>query len=139
MQNMFFFKIFALLLSSSWLMQRQMSPTEGLVKYSVLEIQEFKLTCQCFGNRKWAWHFDTLTLCLCTKRWVWRAVWGETFTHGSVRGWGWNSLALLDPDPPANEIVSRFFTNYIVCTLTIIQSYILPRNTSPFILISIHN
>ena len=21
---------------------------------------------------------------------------GETFTHGSVRGWGWNSLALLD-------------------------------------------
>ena len=43
-----FFKIFALLLSSSWLMQRQMSPTEGLVKYSVLEIQEFKLTCQCF-------------------------------------------------------------------------------------------
>ena len=38
-------------------------------------------------------------LCLCTKRWVWRAVWGETFTHGSERGWGWNSLALLDPDP----------------------------------------
>ena len=29
-------------------------------------------------------------------RWVWRAVWGETFTHGSVRGWGWSSLALLD-------------------------------------------
>ena len=24
---------------------------------------------------------------------------GETFTHGSVRGWGWNSLALLDPVP----------------------------------------
>ena len=36
-------------------------------------------------------------LCLCTKRWMWRAVWRETFTHGSVRGWGWNSLALLDP------------------------------------------
>ena len=54
-----FFKIFALLLSSSWLMQRQMSPTEGLVKYSVLEIQEFKLTCQCvFDNRN---EFDTLT------------------------------------------------------------------------------
>ena len=33
------------------------------------------------------------------------AVWGETFTHGSVRGWGWNSLALLDLDPwPAAKI-----------------------------------
>ena len=40
---------------------------------------------------------QTPRLCLCTKSWVWRAVWGETFTHGSVRGWGWNSLALLDP------------------------------------------
>ena len=39
---------------------------------------------------------QTPRLCLCTKSWVWRAVWGETFTHGSVRGWGWNSLALLD-------------------------------------------
>ena len=25
---------------------------------------------------------QTPRLCLCTKRWVWRAVWGETFTHG---------------------------------------------------------
>ena len=40
---------------------------------------------------------QTPRLCLCTKSWVWRAVWGETFMHGSVRGWGWNSLALLDP------------------------------------------
>lgn len=47
-----FFKIFALMLSSSWLMQRQMSPTEGLVKYSVLEIQEFKLTCHLFPDAK---------------------------------------------------------------------------------------
>ena len=39
-------------------------------------------------------------ICLCTKSWVWRAVWGETFTHGSVRGWGWNFLALLDPVLP---------------------------------------
>ena len=38
-------------------------------------------------------------LCLCTKRWMWRAVWGETFTHSSVRGWGWNSLDLLDLCP----------------------------------------
>ena len=42
---------------------------------------------------------QTPRLCLCTKSWVWRAVWGETFTHGSVRGWGWNSLALLDICP----------------------------------------
>ena len=39
---------------------------------------------------------QTPRLWLCTKSWVWRVVWGETFTHGSVRGWGWNSLALLD-------------------------------------------
>ena len=43
---------------------------------------------------------QTPRLCLCTKSWVWRAVWGETFTHGSVRGWGWSSLALLDLWPP---------------------------------------
>ena len=42
---------------------------------------------------------NPFVLCLCTKSWVWRAVWGETFTHGSVRGWGWNSLALLDLCP----------------------------------------
>ena len=41
---------------------------------------------------------QTPRLCLCTKSWVWRSVWGETFTHGSVRGWRWNSLALLAPD-----------------------------------------
>ena len=29
---------------------------------------------------------------------------GETFTHGSVRGWGWNSLALLDPVPLENHL-----------------------------------
>ena len=40
-----FFKIFALLLSSSWLMQRQMSPTEGLVS---------------FGNRDEFDNFDKL-------------------------------------------------------------------------------
>ena len=38
-----FFKIFALLLSSSWLMQRQMSPTEGLVKVVKVKMK----VCQC--------------------------------------------------------------------------------------------
>ena len=40
---------------------------------------------------------------ICTKLGVWRAVWGETFTHGSVRGWGWNSLALLDLSRSAGD------------------------------------
>lgn len=33
-------------------------------------------------------------------RWFVRAGWSESFTSGSVRGWGWNSPALLDPQHP---------------------------------------
>jgi hypothetical protein len=29
--------------------------------------------------------------------WLTRAVWVERLTYGSVRGWGWKSLGLLDP------------------------------------------
>ena len=32
--------------------------------------------------------------------WITRAVWGETFKYGSVRGLGWNSPCLLDYERP---------------------------------------
>ena len=58
---------------------------------------------------------------ICAKHRVRRAVWGETFTHGTVRGWGWNSLALLDLCPKKGLDILRQVSKH---TLPFIFRYI---------------
>ena len=52
---------------------------------------------------------------------VWRAVWEETFTHGSVRGWGLNSLALLDLWPFFGYI-KKFHSNMPLSERNLVHS-----------------
>ena len=106
------------------------------------DVQDFWKECETWNHKTQfipaEIEFDTLTpyslnlllirKCLCTKSWVWRAVWGETFPHGSVRGWGWNSLALLDPDPLL--LISTFECGFTV----IFVFFCLKRNFFPSVI-----
>ena len=58
-----------------------------------------------------------------------RAVWWETVKHGSARGWGWNSLALLDLWPFEE---AKSLDSYQHRTLGTSRRHGLHLHTTPF-------